>query len=654
MINTRVRTTALEALYAPPGYHFDQAVISTFTLSLEAVFTIPIAIQMGEMVKHEQNEQPTQFSAMEKISFIDAVRNIQDRLMIFHQEDAISKPAFPNVLFSFLEKNLIPVTMTSGVFHPKVWIIRFKSKRKEEWLYRILVLSRNLTFDPSWDSAIVLEGKYSEQNKSSSIQNKELLDFLRWLQTSQYTQQISSEQKANIESIVVQLSFTELQIPVWNGKKVFDTMKFRFFSSNPTSNALIFPQKYSRILAISPFLHKSQVQQLCSHRKEGGALTLVARQSQLQQLDEECLKHLKLTKSCFMPKRVDDFIVENLSIFDSPRGLHAKILGLENDKKVRWIIGSSNLTTAGWNGRNIELNLEFETSKDSPFTIENLWPCGEEKIPIYSFRFLCERYSRPLDDTTTLEEEIRKDLGKVRRTLRRPMTVIWQQSSNTLELKIVAREKPNFDFHRIQIQGIHIYPITIEKETVQMTNILESIVQGTEKTLLFSLETQKVTKFFAIDIEYAFFTSIDSDIRVQRTETMIKQLNIEGLDSARREQLIIQDLLIKKPENLFSFLQKILGQKSVYSKPKENDQPRDSSGHTTELDKMKAILSGLDIFEHLIQLAAENPQKLQLIQEALKGMKEEEIWNNPMMQDFVKLWKAIEPLLPQNPSIGQE
>ena len=137
MINTRVRTTALEALYAPPDYHFDQAIISTFTLSLEAVFTIPIAIQMGEMVKHDPNEQPTRFSALEKISFIDAIRNIQDRLMIFHQEDAISKPAFPNVLFSFLEKNLIPVTMTSGVFHPKVWIIRFKSKKKEEWLYRI-------------------------------------------------------------------------------------------------------------------------------------------------------------------------------------------------------------------------------------------------------------------------------------------------------------------------------------------------------------------------------------------------------------------------------------------------------------------------------------------------------------------------------------
>ena len=131
------------------------------------MFTIPIAIQMGEMVKHDPNEQPTRFSALEKISFIDAIRNIQDRLMIFHQEDAISKPAFPNVLFSFLEKNLIPVTMTSGVFHPKVWIIRFKSKKKEEWLYRILVLSRNLTFDPSWDSAIVLEGKYSEQKKSS-------------------------------------------------------------------------------------------------------------------------------------------------------------------------------------------------------------------------------------------------------------------------------------------------------------------------------------------------------------------------------------------------------------------------------------------------------------------------------------------------------
>ena len=45
---------------------------------------------------------------------------------------------------------------TAGVFHPKCWLLRFAPEYDDEPVrYRLLVLSRNLTFDRSWDVALV-------------------------------------------------------------------------------------------------------------------------------------------------------------------------------------------------------------------------------------------------------------------------------------------------------------------------------------------------------------------------------------------------------------------------------------------------------------------------------------------------------------------
>ena len=43
-----------------------------------------------------------------------------------------------------------------ALFHPKVWAIRF-TDQDENRLHRLIVLSRNLTLDRSWDTALVLD-----------------------------------------------------------------------------------------------------------------------------------------------------------------------------------------------------------------------------------------------------------------------------------------------------------------------------------------------------------------------------------------------------------------------------------------------------------------------------------------------------------------
>ena len=51
---------------------------------------------------------------------------------------------------------------TGGVFHPKMWVLRFVDPDDPgKALLLLMILSRNLTADRSWDVALTLEGQPS-------------------------------------------------------------------------------------------------------------------------------------------------------------------------------------------------------------------------------------------------------------------------------------------------------------------------------------------------------------------------------------------------------------------------------------------------------------------------------------------------------------
>ncbi|MBO5884988.1 MAG: hypothetical protein J6Q51_04250, partial [Clostridia bacterium] len=57
-------------------------------------------------------------------------------------------------------------------FHPKFWLIKYVNNEGEA-LYRVVVLSRNLTFDRSWDVSFCMEGrkvaKRTAKNRNGKI-----------------------------------------------------------------------------------------------------------------------------------------------------------------------------------------------------------------------------------------------------------------------------------------------------------------------------------------------------------------------------------------------------------------------------------------------------------------------------------------------------
>src|SRR5690606_11805633 len=85
---------------------------------------------------------------------------LKGKVKVFFQQGCIKLPRQFNLLFSLLEPLLVPQVPTQAfsAFHPKLWLLRFIDQGKRV-RYRLLVMSRNMTFDRSWDLAVALEGE---------------------------------------------------------------------------------------------------------------------------------------------------------------------------------------------------------------------------------------------------------------------------------------------------------------------------------------------------------------------------------------------------------------------------------------------------------------------------------------------------------------
>ena len=147
------RALLLDALRPPSGHSLDRAVATTFTLDLETALMVPLAFAGFRF-----DEQPDPVEVME------ALRGMGERFDIFCQAGAINAGSWPSDLVALLENVIREVRRPrpGHIFHPKIWVLRFLD-RSEEPSYRLLVLSRNLTGDRSWDTILWLDGRPEER-----------------------------------------------------------------------------------------------------------------------------------------------------------------------------------------------------------------------------------------------------------------------------------------------------------------------------------------------------------------------------------------------------------------------------------------------------------------------------------------------------------
>ena len=165
------RKTAFELIRPPSGYRLDFAVLTTYTLDLEALLVLPLSV-----LAHPDGGLEELLA--DPLRLHQAIRNAGDRVHAFVDEKGIAIPRGARSLYSMLESSVHPVRAPNGgAFHPKVWIARFTAAEETaEDLLRVAVLSRNLTFDRSWDVALASEALFRSRRYVAA--SRPLRDFL--------------------------------------------------------------------------------------------------------------------------------------------------------------------------------------------------------------------------------------------------------------------------------------------------------------------------------------------------------------------------------------------------------------------------------------------------------------------------------------------
>lgn len=353
MLGPHDRRLLLDALRPPEGYALDFAVGTTFSLDLVALLTAPLAFTMFDW--QDAEGRPT----ADPLATLEALRRYADRIAVFCQAGQTAVPKQHRVLFGYLEGSVFEVSPPGPgtSFHPKVWALRFVAPDGAV-SDRLLCLSRNLTFDRSWDTALVLEGKLGDR-KNAIGTNHPLGDFFAAL-PGLSKRELPTETRQRIE-----LCAAELRRVPFNPPDGFDEVAY-WPLGIPGRKAWPFDGWYSRFLVVSPFISATLLGRVA---EVTGDAVLVSRIDSLQEIEPQALEDYSTVYALNPTAEVEEAQANaKESEGENPgeglplNSLHAKLYIAEHGWDASVFTGSANATNAAFGG-NVEFLVELVGKK---------------------------------------------------------------------------------------------------------------------------------------------------------------------------------------------------------------------------------------------------------------------------------------------------
>jgi hypothetical protein len=358
MLEPDDRHALLAALQPPAGFSLDRAVGTTFSLDLHALLTAPVAFALLEAEQEDEGLGPT--------VILEAIRRNASRIDLFCQTGQIAVPAQYRPLLAYIEEVVHEVKPAARgrVFHPKLWVIRFRSA-DGELCYRLLCLSRNLTFDRSWDTMLRLEGSPARRTRELTTRNRPLARFVESL-PGLAIGSVENTRADAVRELAEELLAVDFELPTGFYGLRFWPLGIQRLPSWPFGTE---DWAHSRLLVISPFLSPGLLARL---HAPGARDFLVSRGETLDALGDTDLALFEETFVLSQAAAGDDEAVvgqvsaEDEELAERPdfplSGLHAKLYVSEYHHMARVWTGSANATSAAFGG-NVEFLVELQGSR---------------------------------------------------------------------------------------------------------------------------------------------------------------------------------------------------------------------------------------------------------------------------------------------------
>lgn len=326
MLEPNNRFLLTQAFRAPAGYHFHSGIATTYSLDLTTLLGATVHLSMF-------GDEGTGEELRNGIALLEALRRTSARLTVYCQIGQIAVPRMAHVLYGLLEPMVASVTAPlGGVFHPKLIVLRYEPTAPgQPVVFRTLVMSRNLTYDRSWDVALAVEGSPTGRNRRDNEGLRDLVAALPMMAAVP----VHAARRQQAESIA-----EEVHTVAWTLPDGFEALWFEALGLRP--RRWRFPES-QRLAVISPFVSEEGLRALADSTSD--AVALISRPEELDKLAGS-------TCQLFQQNLVLREALESESGEDAPagvsvlRGLHAKVYVANNGWDTSIFVGSANATKA--------------------------------------------------------------------------------------------------------------------------------------------------------------------------------------------------------------------------------------------------------------------------------------------------------------------
>ena len=632
------RATAFELIRPPSGYRLDFAVLTTYTLDLEALLVLPLSV-----LAHPDGGLEELLA--DPLRLHQAIRDAGDRVHAFVDEKGIAIPRGARALYSMLESSVHPVRAPNrGAFHPKVWVARFTAvdaaaadgaaaDEAPEDLLRVAVLSRNLTFDRSWDVALASEAPYRSRRFVAA--SRPLHDFLRAL-PQLAAGRIPQGIVERVEALADQVTRTAFPAP--DG---FDSpIEFHAIGLTRGRRTWSPPSSGHRTLAVAPFVNRTGLD--ATGRLSGDDRILVSRQEELDKLSDDALaawnEVLVLSDTAQGEAEdapavaAEDGAADTADTAEAPAaagtnggdpgtgvarpsGLHAKMIAVEHGWRVTWSVGSANLTAAAFTGGNVEMMASVSGKKGG---------AGGRGIGHFldgGFRKLCVPYQR-------VEQEAEDpQVTDARARLEAACDALVDAG-----LRVVCASAD--DLWTLTIDGSVALPADDIEVSAWPVSVAEDQARRLPEPLRWRLPIARLTAFIAFRLRVKV-KGVD-DIR------MTLRLPAEGMPDDRIHQIL--RTLLDSPEKFLRFLRALLGGLDAVigwaegAGEGEGAAPWGIGGD-----------GGETLLDDLVRTASRDPDRLKPVRRLIDDLRKTDEGRRIVPDELFAVWLAVEEALAPEP-----
>lgn len=431
-----------ELLRPDVGYRLDFAVGMTYSLDLEALLGVPISLGLLEEGDEEQMRSP--------LYVLEAIRESVGKIALFCNAGSIQLPERIQSVYSLLEESVFQVKRPDkSSFHPKLWVLKYSSPEGDTYL-KLLVLSRNLTFDTSLDLCVALRGRPGRARRKK---NKPLADLLAY--ATQFASTVKRKAVLELAEEVSRVADFEVEHPFED---------YAFFPMGipgyPGTDTGLLERKRD-LFVVSPFLSDDVAVQLTGFC---GRKTLITRKASVTPKVFGAFDHVYITK---------DVLSDNE--FGAKQDIHAKLYFAAMEDGNYLYIGSANASHNGFY-RNGECLLRL---KYKPYQM--------------GFQLFCEKFlpkdSCPFQELTGIPEQPEQDLER-------------EQAAQALREAVYALKgaavRPSEEHFELQVESA---PLELE-EAVHIAPLQRrDLMTPLEPNVIFSgLQLRELSAFYILRV----------------------------------------------------------------------------------------------------------------------------------------------------------